>query len=46
MLVSLKEGRKVGVLSGGSVVREIVGLEEEVLAFDLLTLKMMTEMWQ
>lgn len=46
VLVSLKEERKAGVLSGGSVVRETVGLEEEVLAFDLPALKKMTEMWQ
>lgn len=45
-LISLKEERKVGVLSGGSVVRGTVGLQEEVLAFDLPTLKKMTEMWR
>lgn len=44
-LISLKEERKAGVLSGGSV-RGTVGLEEEVLASDLPTLKKMTEMWQ
>lgn len=46
VLVSLKGERKAGVLSGGSVARETVGLEEEVLAFDLPALKKMTEMWQ
>lgn len=43
-LISLKEERKAGVLSGGSV-RGTVGLEEEVLASDLPILKKMTEMW-
>lgn len=45
-LVSLKGERKAGVLSGGSVVRGTVGLAEEVLAFGLPALRMMTEMWQ
>lgn len=45
-LISLKEERKAGVPSDGNVVRGTVGLEEEVLVFDLPTLKKMTEMWQ
>lgn len=45
-LVSLKEERKAGVLSGGSMVRGTVGLEEEVLAFGLPAWRKMTEMWQ
>lgn len=45
-LVSLKEERKAGVLSGGNTVRGTVGLEEEVLPFGLPVLRKMTETWQ
>lgn len=44
MLVSLKEGRKAGVLSGGNMVRGIVDLEEVVLVFGLPALRKMMEM--
>lgn len=46
VLVSLKEERKVGGLSDGSVVRGIVGLEEVVLVYGLPGLRKMMEMWQ
>lgn len=46
VLVSLKEERKAGVLSGGSMARGTGGLEEEVLAFGLPAWRKMTEMWQ
>lgn len=45
-LVSLKEERKAGAPSGGSVVRGTGGLEEEVSLFGLPALRRMTEMWQ
>lgn len=46
MLVSLKEERKAGVLSGGSMVRGTVDQDEVVLVFSLLGLRKMMEMWQ
>jgi len=46
VLVSLKEERKAGVLSGGNTVRGTVGLEEEVLASGLPAWRKMTEMWR
>jgi hypothetical protein len=47
VLVSLREERKAGVLSGGSMVMGgTVGLEEAVLVFDLPGLRKMMEMWQ
>lgn len=46
VLVSLKEERKVGALSDGSMVRGIVGLEEVVLVCDPPGLRKMMEMWQ
>lgn len=45
VLVSLKEERKAGALSGGSV-RGIVGLEGVVLVYDPPGLRKMMEMWQ
>lgn len=45
-LVSLKEERKAGALSDGSMVRGIVHLEEVVLVYDPPGLKKMMEMWQ
>lgn len=44
VLVSLKEERKAGGLSDGSVVRGIVGLEEVVLVYGLPGLRKMMEM--
>lgn len=44
MLVSLKEERKAGVLSGGSMVRVTVALEEVVLVSGLPGLRRMMEM--
>lgn len=44
MLVSLKEERKAGGLSDGSVVRGIVGLEEVVLVYSLPDLRKMMAM--
>lgn len=44
-LVSLKEERKAGVLSGGSMVRGTVDLEEAVLVFGLPGLRKTMEMW-
>lgn len=46
MLVSLKEERKAGVLSDGSMVRGTVGQDEAVLVFNLPGLRKMMEMWQ
>lgn len=46
VLISLKEGRKAGVPSGGNMVKETVGLEEVVLVFGLPALRKMMEMWQ
>ena len=45
-LVSLKEERKAGALSGGSMVRGAGGLEEEVLSFGVPAWRKMTEMWR
>lgn len=45
VLASLKEERKAGVLSGGSMVMGTVGLEEVVQIFGLPGLRKMMEMW-
>lgn len=46
VLVSLKEERKAGALSDGSMVRGIVRLEEVVLVYDPPGLRKTMEMWQ
>ena len=45
-LVSLKEERKAGALSGGSLARGTGGLEEGAPAFGPLAWRTMTETWR